>query len=183
MIGAISLHYYTLQSGERPMRNESKAVGFPESEPSAILYQAARMDDVMKAQEAVLDKNDPAKRIGLLVDEWGSWYAPTPVTNGAMMAKTLSYYVFKMYLPFQDATLLRVEVSAPKITSGKYTFLAISVSAARGKDGKVHIAVANFDTQNSQSIRIALDSIKSVVGILVVKKVDFGLNYPVMRVY
>jgi alpha-L-arabinofuranosidase len=169
-----------------------------------------RMDDVLRAHEAVLDKNDPAGRIGLFVDEWGSWYAPTPGTNGAhleqqntlrdavlaaatlnifhahaarvrmaniaqavnvlqamlltdgaKMAKTPSYYVFKMYLPFQDATLLPAEVSAPKLMSGKDSFPAFNMTAARGTDGKVYFAVANLDAQKSQSIRIALGDIKA----------------------
>jgi alpha-L-arabinofuranosidase len=210
MIDAISLHYYTLHGGDWPTRNESKATGFPASEWNAILYQAMRMDDVLRAHEAVLDKNDPAGRIGLFVDEWGSWYAPTPGTNGphleqqntlrdavlaaatlnifhahaarvrmaniaqavnvlqamlltdgAKMAKTPSYYVFKMYLPFQDATLLPVEVSVPKLMSGKDSFPAFNMTAARGTDGKVYIAVANLDAQKSQSIRIALGDIKA----------------------
>jgi alpha-L-arabinofuranosidase len=215
MIDAVSLHYYTLHGGEWPTRNESKATGFPEAEWNAILYQAMRMDDVLKAHEAVLDKNDPAKRIGLFVDEWGSWYAPTPRTNGAhleqqntlrdavlaaatlnifhahaervrmaniaqtvnvlqamlltdgaKMAKTPSYYVFKMYLPFQDATLLPVEMKAPLLQSGKDSFPAFNLTAARAKDGKIHIAVANLDATRSHLIRLTFGTLaaKSVVG-------------------
>jgi alpha-L-arabinofuranosidase len=211
-IDAISLHYYTLHGGDWPTRNESVATGFAPSEWNAILAQAMRMDDVLKAHEAVLDKNDPAKRIGLFVDEWGSWYAPTQGTNmahleqqntlrdaliaaatlnifhahadrvrmaniaqavnvlqamlltdGAKMARTPSYYVFKMYLPFQDANLLPVDVKAPMLTSGKLSFPAFNVTVARGKDGTVHVAVANLDSQKSQSIRIALGGIKAKV--------------------
>jgi alpha-L-arabinofuranosidase len=210
MIDAISLHYYTLHGGDWPTRNESKATGFSEAEWNGILYQAMRMDDVLKAHEAVLDKNDPAKRIGLFVDEWGSWYAPTPGTNvahleqqntlrdavlaaatlnifhahaarvrmaniaqavnvlqamlltdGAKMAKTPSYYVFKMYLPFQDATLLPVEVKGPLLTSGKDSFPAFNLSAARGKDGKIHVAVANIDAGKAQAIRLGLGALKA----------------------
>ncbi len=210
MMDAISLHYYTLNNGEWPTRNALKATGFGEAEWNAILYQATRMDDVLKAHEAVLDKNDPTKRIALYVDEWGSWYGPTPGTNighleqqntlrdavlaattlnifhahaervrmaniaqavnvlqamlltdGAKIAKTPSYHVFAMYLPFQDATFLPVEVAAPKLQSGKNSFVAFNLSAARGKDGKIHVAVANLDANKAQSIRLALGSIKA----------------------
>ncbi len=215
LMDAISLHYYTLHGGDWPTRNESKATGFATSEWNAILYQASRMDDVLKAHKAVLDKNDPAKRIALYVDEWGSWYAPTPgtngahleqqntlrdavlaastlnifhahadrvrmaniaqavnvlqamlLTNGAKMARTPSYHVFQMYLPFQDATFLPVEVKAPLLQSGKDSFPAFSMTAARSTDGKVHIAVTNLDADNPQSIRLALNGIvaKSVSG-------------------
>ncbi len=210
MIDAISLHYYTLHGGEWPTRNESKATGFASSEWNAILYQAMRMDDVLKAHEAVLDKNDPAKRIGLFVDEWGSWYAPTPGTNGAhleqqntlrdavlaaatlnifhahadrvrmanvaqavnvlqamlltqgaSMARTPSYYVFQMYLPFQDATFLPVDAEAPLLSDGKNSFPAFNLTAARGKDGKVYVGIANLDAGKGQSIRLALGAIKA----------------------
>jgi alpha-N-arabinofuranosidase len=80
---AISLHFYALKTGEWTNRNLAKAIGFPDSEWNGILYQAMRMDDVLKAHEAVLDRNDPKKRIGLFVDEWGTWYAPEPGTNPA----------------------------------------------------------------------------------------------------
>jgi alpha-L-arabinofuranosidase len=210
VIDAISLHYYTLHDGNWPTRNESKATGFAASEWNAILNQAMRMEDVLKAHEDVLDKNDPKKRIGLFVDEWGSWYAPEAGTNpahlyqqntlrdalvaaatlnifhahaervrmaniaqtvnvlqamlltdGAKMAKTPSYYVFALYLPFQDANFLPVEVKAPMLMSGKDSFPAFNISAARGKDGKVHIAVANMDPQKAQSISLALGGIKA----------------------
>jgi alpha-L-arabinofuranosidase len=215
MIDAISLHYYTLHGGEWPTRNQSAATGFAPAEWNAILYQAMRMDEVLKAHEAVLDRNDPAKRIGLFVDEWGSWYAPTPGTNGAhleqqntlrdavlaaatlnifhahaarvrmaniaqavnvlqamlltdgaKLARTPSYYVFEMYLPFQDATLLPVEVQAPRLMAGKDSFPAFNLTAARAKDGKVYVAVANMDPENGQSIRLALGglSVGSVSG-------------------
>lgn len=209
-LDAISLHYYTLHNGDWPTRNESKATGFAASEWNAILYQAMRMDDVLKAHEAVLDKNDPQKRIALFVDEWGSWYGPTAGTNhahleqqntlrdavlaaatlnifhahadrvkmaniaqtvnvlqamlltdGAKLAKTPSYYVFAMYLPFQDATFLPVEVTAPLLSDGKNSFAAFNVSAARGMDGKVHVAVANLDAVKGQSIQLALGTIKA----------------------
>jgi alpha-L-arabinofuranosidase len=229
MIDAISLHYYTLHGGDWPKRNESGATGFPASEWNAILFQATRMDAVLKAHEAVLDKNDPAKRIGLYVDEWGSWYAPATGTNGAhleqqntlrdavlaattlnifhahadrvrmgniaqavnvlqamlltdgaKMAKTPTYYVFAMYLPFQDATVFPVDVIAPKLMSGKDSFPAFNLTAARATDGKTYVAVANLDASNGQSIRLALGTLKaaSVTGTVLTHALMDAHNAP-----
>jgi alpha-L-arabinofuranosidase len=226
---AISLHYYTLHDGVWPTRNEATATNFPAAEWNEILYQATRMEDVLNAHEAVLDKNDPAKRIALYVDEWGSWYRPEAGTNpahlyqqntlrdavlaavtlnifhghtqrvkmaniaqtvnvlqamlltdGAKMAKTPTYHVFAMYLPFQDAIPLPVAVQAPMLTSGKNSFPAFNVSAARGKDGKVHIAVANMDASKAQSIGLALGSIaaKSVSGQVLTHAKEDAHNLP-----
>jgi alpha-L-arabinofuranosidase len=212
---AISLHYYTLHAGDWPTRNDSAATGFAESEWYALLYQAMRMDDVLIAHEAVLDKNDPAKRIGLFVDEWGSWYAPTPKTNiahleqqntlrdaliaagtlnifhrhtarvrmaniaqavnvlqamvltdGAKMARTPTWHVFRMHTPFQDATPIPVEISAPRITTPDGSFLAVSVSAAKGRDGKIYLSLANFQLKSPYLLSLDLGGLtaRSVAG-------------------
>src|SRR5437764_9940503 len=39
------------------------------------------MDDTLKTQSAIMDKYDPEKKVALVVDEWGSWLAPTPGSN------------------------------------------------------------------------------------------------------
>ncbi len=210
MMDAISLHYYTLHDGIWPTRNEATATNFPAVEWNEILYQATRMEDVLNAHEAVLDKNDPAKRIALYVDEWGSWYRPEAGTNpahlyqqntlrdalvaavtlnifhrhtarvkmaniaqtvnvlqamlltdGAKMAKTPTYHVFAMYLPFQDAVPLPIDVKSPMLMSGKSSFPALSMSAARGKDGNVHVAIANLDANKPQLVRLRLAGLKA----------------------
>jgi alpha-N-arabinofuranosidase len=39
------------------------------------------MDDLISKHSAIMDKYDPDKRVGLVVDEWGDWYDPEPGTN------------------------------------------------------------------------------------------------------
>ena len=39
------------------------------------------MDTLIKNHSAIMDRYDPAKRIGLIVDEWGTWYDVEPGTN------------------------------------------------------------------------------------------------------
>ena len=105
-----------------------------------------------------MDKYDPQKKVALVVDEWGGWYAPLPgsnpgflvqqnslrdavlaalnlnifarhadrvrmaniaqminvlqamiMTDKEKMVLTPTYYVFKMYVPFQDATFVPVD--------------------------------------------------------------------------
>jgi alpha-N-arabinofuranosidase len=40
-----------------------------------------RMEELVTKHSAIMDKYDPKKRIGLLVDEWGTWYDVEPGTN------------------------------------------------------------------------------------------------------
>jgi alpha-N-arabinofuranosidase len=39
------------------------------------------MDDLLTRHSAIMDKADPEKRVGLIVDEWGAWYDVEPGTN------------------------------------------------------------------------------------------------------
>jgi len=76
---AISYHYYTLPTGV--WEKKGAATGFPESEWFSTMQQTLRMDDHIKQNIAILDKNDPEKKIGFYVDEWGTWYDVEEGTN------------------------------------------------------------------------------------------------------
>jgi alpha-N-arabinofuranosidase len=39
------------------------------------------MDELITKHSAVMDKYDPEKKIGLMVDEWGTWYTGLPGIN------------------------------------------------------------------------------------------------------
>jgi len=73
----LSLHAYTV--GKWPP--SYKATGFGEDEYAALLKESLRMEDLIATHSAIMDKYDPQKKIGLAVDEWGAWLAPTPGTN------------------------------------------------------------------------------------------------------
>jgi len=75
----ISYHYYTLPTGV--WEKKGAATGFPESEWFSTMQQTLRMDQHIKQNVAILDKNDPQKKIGFYVDEWGTWYDVEPGTN------------------------------------------------------------------------------------------------------
>ncbi len=75
-IDVYSVHYYTLPSGE--WKHKGSATAFGEAEWIATLRNALRMDDIVNMHSAVMDKYDPAKRIALAIDEWGTWYDTEP---------------------------------------------------------------------------------------------------------
>lgn len=83
------------------------------------------------------------------------------VTDGPRIALTPTYYAYKMYVPFQDATHIPIEVAAPAISSGDRTIPAFNVSAALGKDGKTYIGIAHLNPDDSLSLTIDLGSLKA----------------------
>jgi alpha-N-arabinofuranosidase len=68
----ISVHQYTIPGGSWEVKGE--ALGFKEDEWISTLANTLKMDQLVNDHVAVLDKNDPDKKIGLMVDEWGTWY-------------------------------------------------------------------------------------------------------------
>ena len=80
---ALTLHYYTTPRGI--MGNFGPAIGFAENEWASTLKTALRIEELVSKHSAVMDETDPTKRVGLFVDEWGTWYDPTPGRNPAFL--------------------------------------------------------------------------------------------------
>ena len=70
----ISHHYYTIATGN--WGKKGKATGFPEKEWISALSNTLEVDSHLAKQEAVLETNDPGGKIGIYLDEWGTWYDP-----------------------------------------------------------------------------------------------------------
>jgi alpha-N-arabinofuranosidase len=74
-----SLHYYTLPTGN--WNRKGSATNFTEADWHATLQRTLRMDEFIRRHSEIMDKYDPAKRVGLMVDEWGTWYDVEPGTR------------------------------------------------------------------------------------------------------
>jgi alpha-N-arabinofuranosidase len=70
----LSLHNYTVVRWPAAY----KSVGFGETEYGEILKSTLDMERLVTTHSAIMDKYDPQKKIALVVDEWGAWYAPLP---------------------------------------------------------------------------------------------------------
>ena len=76
-IEGLSLHGYTVVRW--PPAYES--VNFGEREYAELTQATLRMDDYIRTHSAIMDKYDPEKKVGLIVDEWGVWLAKLPGTQ------------------------------------------------------------------------------------------------------
>jgi len=189
-IHGLSLHAYTL--GHWPPSFVS--VGFGETEYSQIIKLALQMEVLVSKYSSIMDKYDPEKKVALVVDEWGTWYAPLPGTNpgflvqqnsirDAMVAAlilntfarhadrvrmaniaqmvnvlqamimtnedkmilTPTYHVFRLYVPFQDATFLPVGFDAGSYVRGALEMPRLDAIAAKDAAGKLLLAITNID--------------------------------------
>ncbi|GAM05650.1 hypothetical protein MBENS4_2648 [Novosphingobium sp. MBES04] len=82
-------------------------------------------------------------------------------TKDDQMVLTPTYHVFEMYKPWQDATVLPIDIQTPTYKVGDYTLPAVSGSAVKGKDGKIHVGLSNADAKEANTVTIALDGVKA----------------------
>ena len=78
-MNGLSLHYYT--SVRSKTRDQGNATRFDESDWALTMGKALQMGNLVTRHSEIMDKTDPAKKIGLIVDEWGTWFDVEPSTN------------------------------------------------------------------------------------------------------
>ena len=188
----LSLHHYTVKDGNWKVKGS--ATQFGEAEWFAMLSQTLKMDELITRHSAIMDRYDPDKKVGLMVDEWGAWYDVEPGTNpgflyqqnslrdallaginlnifhehadrvqmsniaqminvlqsmiltdGPKMVLTPTYHVFAMYSVHQGARLLPTDLIGPAYGFGGQAMPAISASASRDAQGRIHISLCNAD--------------------------------------
>jgi alpha-N-arabinofuranosidase len=79
-MNGLSLHYYTLPTGSW-RGSKGSATVFGEDQWFSTLRRTLRMEELITKHSEIMDKADPQKRVGLVVDEWGTWYDVEPGTN------------------------------------------------------------------------------------------------------
>jgi alpha-N-arabinofuranosidase len=210
-INGLSLHSYAVVKWPPSY----KSVGFGETEYSQILKNTLDMESLIGKHSAIMDKYDPEKKVSLVVDEWGGWYAPLPgsnpgflvqqnslrdavlaalnlnifarhadrvrmaniaqminvlqamiMTDKEKMVVTPTYYVFKMYVPFQDATLVPISFDAGTYTHGDVTLPRVDAIAAKDSSGKLWLELTNLDPNETTEVVANLRgiSVKSALG-------------------
>src|ERR1700744_32170 len=77
LIEGIALHHYAIIDWS----HKSSATKFSKEEYFKTMQRTLFMDTLVTKHSAILDKYDPQKKVGLIVDEWGGWYDVEPGTN------------------------------------------------------------------------------------------------------
>jgi alpha-N-arabinofuranosidase len=99
----ISLHYYTLPTGD--WTHKGAASGFSKAEWLQTFAQTRRMEELLARHSAIMDKTDPDKKVGIAVDEWGTWYDTPPGAPALRQGNTLrdalvaavNFHIFHRY--------------------------------------------------------------------------------------
>lgn len=97
------------------------------------------------------------------------------MTDGEKMVLTPTYYVFKMYVPFQDAQSVPVTFNAGAYSSGDITLPRIDAIAAKDNTGKLWVELTNVDPNEALDVEANLAGVtgRQAIGeVLTAPKVD-----------
>lgn len=75
---AVSLHYYTFNAS---WEDKGSATRFDTDDYYLTVQRAHHMRELVERHAAVMDAYDPERTIGLVVDEWGTWWNVEEGTN------------------------------------------------------------------------------------------------------
>jgi alpha-N-arabinofuranosidase len=78
------------------------------------------------------------------------------LTDGPRMVRTPTYYAFQMYLPFQGATSISVQLQSPELTVGNQHIPALDLTAAKGVDGAVYVGLINIDPDEVAEVSLTI---------------------------
>ena len=74
----LSLHHYTVPD---TWSNKGSATDFDEKSWYRTLDKTLYMNTLIERHSDIMDRYDPDKKIGMVIDEWGTWYDCEPGTN------------------------------------------------------------------------------------------------------
>jgi len=77
LIEGVALHSYSFVTWEK----KGSSTKFNEEQYFATMETALKMEELVTKHSEIMDKYDPAKKIALIVDEWGGWYDVEEGTN------------------------------------------------------------------------------------------------------
>ena len=78
------------------------------------------------------------------------------LTDKEKMVLTPTYYVFRMYVPFQDATFVPIAFDAGTYTQGSNSLPRIDALAAKDASGKLWLEITNLDPEKPVDIEAVI---------------------------
>jgi len=94
------------------------------------------------------------------------------LTDGPRMVLTPTYHVYRMYVPFQDATLVPMKFDTGSYMKGKETMPRVDAVAARDASGTLWLSLVNIDPNQPAQFAIAAQARGAEGQVLTASHVD-----------
>lgn len=120
-----------------------------------FLYQQNTMRDAMIAGATLNIFNNHAHRVKMAnIAQAVNVLQAVILTDEEKMLLTPTYHVMRMYNVHQDATLIPLDFESPEYTMNDASLPAISASASRDADGRVHISLVNIEADKTHAVSL-----------------------------
>jgi len=147
----------------------------PGTNPGFLMQQNSLRDAVLAALNLNIFARHADRVRGANIAQMINVLQAMILTDKEKMVLTPSYYVFKMYVPFQDATFVPVMFDAGTYKHENVSLPRIDAIAAKDSRGKLWLEITNIDPNQSAEIDLSIAGMnaKSAAGqTLTAPKVD-----------
>jgi len=132
----------------------------PERDPG-FLYQQNTLRDAVVAAVNFNIFHQHAERVTMTnIAQMVNVLQAMILTDKEKMVLTPTYHAYGMYKVFQDATSVQFSLKTDQYKQGKKSVPGVTASVARGKDGKLHLALVNLDPLNDAAIALSVKGAK-----------------------
>jgi alpha-N-arabinofuranosidase len=147
----------------------------PGSNPGFLVQQNSLRDAVLAALNLNIFARHADRVRGANIAQMINVLQAMIITDKEKMVLTPTYHVFKMYVPFQDATFVPVTFDAGTYVHDNVTLPRVDALAAKDTNGKLWLEITNLDPNQPVEIEASLTGVtaKSATGeTLTAPKVD-----------
>ncbi len=147
----------------------------PGSNPGFLVQQNSLRDAILAALNLNIFARHADRVRGANIAQMINVLQAMIITDKERMVLTPTYYVFKMYVPFQDATFVPVTFDAGWYTHGTVALPRLDAIAAKDANGKLWLEITSLDPKEPVEVEAGLAGItaKSASGeTLTAPKVD-----------
>jgi alpha-N-arabinofuranosidase len=167
----LSLHHYTVVRWPAAYAS----TGFGEKDSAEILQATLEMDAIISTHSAIMNKYDPEKKIALVVDEWGAWYAPLPGSTQGFLVQQNS---------LRDAILAALNLNifarhAERVRMANIAQMVNVLQAMIMTDGEAMILTPTYHTfrmyvpfQDATFVPVTLDAGRYTQGDITLPRLD-----------
>jgi len=136
----------------------------PGSNPGFLQQQNTVRDAVIAALNLDIFMRNADRVRGANIAQMVNVLQAMILTDGPRMLLTPTYHVYRMYVPFQGATLVPVTFDAGTYAFGDIRLPQVDAVAARDTSGRLWLAMVNVDPNRPARLAIDGANAKSAVG-------------------
>ena len=150
----------------------------PGSNPGFLVQQNSLRDAVLAALNLNIFARHADRVRGANIAQMINVLQAMIIIDKEKMVLTPTYYVFKMYVPFQGATFVPVTLDGGSYTHGDVVLPRVDGIAAKDANGKLWLEITNIDPNQAVEIEVSLAGItaKSAAGETLTAPTVDGVN-------